>query len=134
MKNKIILILVISSFLITSFVLAAGSAKKTFNAGLEATGIESGQAQVKPSGMTLPEYIGVGINALLTFLGVIFLALMIYGGYKWMMARGNDQEVEIAKKTIQNAVIGLIIIVASYAVVAYITGEFGFLAKTTLKK
>lgn len=56
------------------------------------------------------------IKTVLGFLGVIFVILMIYGGYTWMMARGNEQDVEKAKSTIRNAVIGLIIVVSAYAI------------------
>lgn len=56
------------------------------------------------------------ITTALTFVGVIFLVLAIYGGYIWMIARGNEQEVEKAKNTLIAAVIGLVIVIAAYAV------------------
>lgn len=61
---------------------------------------------------------GKVIKAVLSLLGVIFLVLMIYGGYIWMLARGNDQEVEKAKNIIKNAIIGLIVVLAAYAITA----------------
>lgn len=60
------------------------------------------------------------IYALMSLLGIIFLALMIYGGYNWMTARGNDQQVEKAKNIITRAIIGLIIVVGSYAIWSFI--------------
>ena len=56
------------------------------------------------------------INTLLSFLGVIFLILMIYGGFLWMTARGNEEQVTKSKNLIIAAVIGLIIVLASYAI------------------
>lgn len=56
------------------------------------------------------------INGVLTLLGSIFLALMVYGGFKWMTSRGNSQAVDEAKKVIGNAVIGLGIVAAAYAI------------------
>ena len=56
------------------------------------------------------------IQVALGFLGVIFVVLMVYGGYTYMVARGNEQEVEKAMNTIQRAVIGLIIVVSAYAI------------------
>lgn len=65
-----------------------------------------------------------GITAwLFSFLGIIFLALMISGGFMWMTARGNEAQVNKAKELITMAVIGLIIISAAYAITAFI-GDF----------
>ena len=56
------------------------------------------------------------ITTALTFVGVIFLVLAIYGGYTWMIARGNEQEVEKAKNIIIYAVIGLVVVLSAYAI------------------
>ena len=60
------------------------------------------------------------IKAFLSILGIIFLILIVYGGYIWMMSRGNEQEVEKAKQIIQRAIIGLIIIVAAYVITVFV--------------
>lgn len=60
------------------------------------------------------------IKILLGFLGVIFLGLMMYGGYIWMMARGNQAEVDKAKKLIESAIIGLVIVLAAYAITMFV--------------
>jgi len=60
------------------------------------------------------------IKLALSFVGVLFLLLCLYGGYKWMTARGNEQEVEDAKKLLTAAVIGLIIILAAYLISAFV--------------
>lgn len=56
------------------------------------------------------------IEIFLSFLGIIFLILMLYGGYNWMTAAGDESKVETAKSTIQRAIIGLIIIISAYAI------------------
>lgn len=56
------------------------------------------------------------INFSLSFLGVIFVVLMIYGGWLWMTDQGNEAQVEKAKKIIITAVVGVIIITSSYAI------------------
>ncbi|MFA5248459.1 MAG: hypothetical protein WC415_04520 [Patescibacteria group bacterium] len=52
----------------------------------------------------------------LSFLGVIFLLLMIYGGFLWMTDQGKEEQVEKAKKIIVAAIIGIIIITSAYAI------------------
>lgn len=64
--------------------------------------------------------VGTIITAFLSILGVIFLVLMLYGGYLWMMDRGNSEQVEKAKQVITAAIIGLIIVVAAYAITQFI--------------
>lgn len=64
----------------------------------------------------LPEFIGNVLKFLLTLVGSIFLLLIIYAGIQWMTAGGNTDQVKKASQTIRNSVIGLIIIVLSYAV------------------
>jgi TRAP-type C4-dicarboxylate transport system permease small subunit len=56
--------------------------------------------------------------------GVIFLILMVYGGYIWMIARGNDELISKAKDTIRSAIIGIIIVVGAYAITSYLVNAF----------
>jgi hypothetical protein len=56
------------------------------------------------------------INAALSLTSVFFLLLEIYAGVRWMTAQGNAEDVTKAQETLKAAVIGLIIISASYAV------------------
>lgn len=69
---------------------------------------------------------GIGgiIGAGLSFLGIIFLLLTIYGGFLWMFASGNEQQIEKAKTLIQAAVTGLVIILAAYAVTSLLGSSF----------
>jgi hypothetical protein len=60
------------------------------------------------------------INGFLAIVGVIFLIEMVYGGYLWMTAQGNDDQVTKAKELIRQAVMGVIVIVAAYAIVYFV--------------
>lgn len=65
------------------------------------------------------------IQAVLSFLGVIFLVLMIYGGYLWMTARGNEEQLTKAKNVIIAAVTGLVIVVSAYAISWFVVDKLG---------
>jgi len=65
------------------------------------------------------------IQAALSFVGVVFLILAIYGGYLWMTARGNEDQVTKAKNTIRAAAIGLIIVLAAFAISVFVVQIFG---------
>ncbi|MDP3899982.1 MAG: hypothetical protein Q8Q23_02775 [bacterium] len=60
------------------------------------------------------------VNAFLGILGVIFIILTIYAGYLWMTAGGNEEQVTRAKKYIANSIIGVIIIIAAYAITYFV--------------
>ncbi len=68
------------------------------------------------------EIAGSIIGSLLTWTGVIFLALIFAGGITWMTAQGNEQKIEKAKQMIVAAIFGLLIVLSAYAITAYIGG------------
>lgn len=61
-------------------------------------------------------YIANIINIALSFIGVIFVVLIIYAGFLWMTARGNDSQVEKAQGYIKNSIIGIIVIFTAFIV------------------
>jgi hypothetical protein len=71
------------------------------------------------------EMIAAVIQTALSFLGIVFLLLTIYGGYLWMTARGNEQQVEKAKNLLTAAIIGLIIVLAAYTISYFVMQKLG---------
>lgn len=63
------------------------------------------------------------IRAALALLGIVLVALILYAGFLWMTAGGNEENIANAKKTITNAVIGLVIILSAYAIVSFILNQ-----------
>ncbi len=64
--------------------------------------------------------VGRLIQTVLSYLGVLFLILMLYSGFLYMTARGDEKKITSAKGIIIGAVTGLIIIAASYALTAFV--------------
>lgn len=56
------------------------------------------------------------IRIFLGFLGMIFVVLMVTAGFKWMNSQGDEKAISGAKQQIAAAVIGLMIILASYGI------------------
>lgn len=73
---------------------------------------------------TLASTLGIIINVALSILGIIFLAITIISGYQWMTAQGNEAQVTKAKDSVTRAVIGLIVVIASYAIWFFIKTYF----------
>jgi len=82
---------------------------------LEAVGSHTGLGN-KP----LEETIGLLINVLLGILGIIFLILVIYAGFLWMTAGGDEKRVATAKQILITSVIGLIILLSAYAISTFV--------------
>jgi protein-S-isoprenylcysteine O-methyltransferase Ste14 len=60
------------------------------------------------------------INIILGFLGIVAVIIILLGGFKWMTAGGNEDKVGEAKKLITAGIIGLVIIVASFAIATFV--------------
>lgn len=52
----------------------------------------------------------------LQLIGVVFLCLIVYAGALWMLAGGNEENIEKSKKIIKASIIGLIIVLSAYSI------------------
>lgn len=84
---------------------------------------EGGASNIPFVGSSPAQIIGQVVGIALSFIGVLFFGLFIYAGFKWMTARGNEEEVKKSIDLIQAAVFGLIIILAAYAFTAFLTNS-----------
>ena len=69
--------------------------------------------------------VGRIINVFLSFLGVVFLVLLIYAGAIWMTAGGDGKKVEKARAILINAVVGLVITMSAYAISVFVLNLLG---------
>lgn len=97
---------------------AAADQQPTF--GLDDT---AKAARLNITDKTPAEFVGDIIGYALSFIGVVFFVLMIYGGLRWMTARGNSEIVEKAKNIIETAVIGIIIVFLAYTVTNFVINK-----------
>jgi hypothetical protein len=93
---------------------------------LEAVGTGEGGSYVEANAWTLSMIIGQAVNILLTFLGIIFIILIISAGYRWMTASGNQETITQAKGSLKSSIIGLLIVVGAYAIWELIASQLLF--------
>ncbi|MFC1598443.1 hypothetical protein ACFL2U_00305 [Patescibacteria group bacterium] len=60
------------------------------------------------------------IQVIIGLMGMVFFTLLIYGGYMYMTAGGKEERIKKAKDTIIAAVIGLLIVLAAYAIATFV--------------
>ena len=103
---------------------AGVSFKESFNSSLTTTAGKTGHLSGANSSFfntkDPAEIVGQVIKILLSLLGIVFLILLIYGGYIWMTDRGEEKQVTKARDIIRNAIIGLIVVLAAYAVTDFV--------------
>ncbi len=122
-KFLLLFLILLFGFFSFSFCLADTSSQNlndAFGKPLEDAAKGAGYDQ---SQKDITSIISIIINLALSFLGVIFLGLMIYGGYYWMTARGEEEKVTKAKDTITRAIVGLVIVVAAYAISVFVVNS-----------
>ena len=66
---------------------------------------------------SLRQYILNVLNFTLTFLGLIAVVFIIYAGFLYVTSGGDDGNMEKAKKIILYAIIGILVILAAFAIV-----------------
>ncbi len=60
------------------------------------------------------------VEILLAIAGLVAVIFLIVGGFRYITAGGNEETAESAKKTITNAIIGIVIIILAFVIVRVI--------------
>ena len=115
--SKIIVSIVISFTLFSSPVHAA----KTFQANTAALNTVVTKSGIEKTDVNSMFSNIVSVAMGLT--GIIYLGFMVYAGFKWMTARGNEQDITDARNTIIAATIGLIVIIGAYAITNFVSEQ-----------
>ncbi len=116
-KIGLLLLFIFSSVFFTVPVFAyktIESSGKSLNSTVEPTGLSTSDLQTTT---------GSFIKGALTVVGTVFFGLMVYGGFLWMTARGEEDQITRSKETIIAAIIGLAVILAAYAATNFVTNN-----------
>ncbi len=60
------------------------------------------------------------INVFLGLLGVVLLVIILYAGFLWMTAGGDSAKVDKAKAWLRNGIIGVVIVLLSWAIASFV--------------
>jgi hypothetical protein len=121
---------ILSVFFLTSLPAATAAGIGDWQTRLDQGAGDQGAAlynteQEATTAQTIAKYLGA-LLMITPFLGFILVALLILAGYQWMTAAGNSEKVEIAKKRIRNALIGIIILTAIYLIAYFIISRLSY--------
>jgi len=113
----ILFVFCVFNFLLTTPIVA--STQDTIMKGFKNTGSSAGY-EVDSGGKPKEEFIpawGSYVKGLINLMAFLFLVLMIYGGWLWMTAKGNEEQVQKAKNIMIQATIGLGIVIGARIIV-----------------
>ena len=79
-----------------------------------------GYSGYEPGRFPLAIRVGIVMRGLLLLVGVVFLSITVYSGIRFMMAGGNEEQVEKARTRILRATIGLAIVLGSWIIVGFV--------------
>ncbi len=121
-KRVLVIILLLSSVIVPQVVLAQSSQFCTVGGGFIKVPCVLG-GELGPAGKTTFGGITVQVISIaLLVVGSLAVIFLIWGGARYITARGNEEQAEDAKKIIKNAIIGVIVVIFSFAVVNVIAG------------
>ena len=113
--NKFIINLGIASTILATTLLPL-TAHAQLGARIKQMQRDTGQAAGIETQRDVRDIVASVIRTALSILGIVFVLLIVYAGYKWMTAGGEEKDVLEAKRMIRNAIIGLAIILLSRAI------------------
>lgn len=113
--GRIILAVLLGIFISSSSIMAAPDIGLDYASNLELVGVTED-----------PRDILVGaVRFLLTWLGILAVSVILWGGLRWMISMGNEDRLAAAKATITSGIIGLILILSSFAIVNFVIQATG---------
>jgi hypothetical protein len=69
--------------------------------------------------------VGAAINLILGGAGIVAFIFLLWGGLQWILAGGDKEGTEKARKKITSALIGLAIVFSAYALLFIVRALFG---------
>jgi hypothetical protein len=115
-KLTIFCLIIVIAFLLASPAVFATDASGVTNALYNLNNTAKTGGIETTSQKDLPTIIGKVVGAVLAFTGVVFFCLILWAGMGWMLAKGNEEEINKAKETIFGAVLGLLVVLGAYAI------------------
>lgn len=109
------ILIILTAFIISPSVLAqdigTGSGDNPLNTITNRAGYKTVQGDA-----FIDTFIGKIIAMVLGFVGALFLGLIVFAGFQWMSAGGNEDTVSKARKKIVSSVIGLGIVLFAFII------------------
>lgn len=130
-RNISMLTWIITGLMSLFFLLNAPQVAAQYPYGQPPPGGCDGYNPADPYGLDCGSYSGLSsrdprlivarfINVSLSILGILAVVIIVFAGFRWMTAGGNEEQTKSARNILVAAVIGLIIILTAFSVANFI--------------
>lgn len=72
----------------------------------------------------LASFLGTVTGLALSLLGLLFFVLIVYAGFLWMTAAGDEDRIQKATKIVRGTIIGLVLATSAWAITVLVTAAF----------
>ncbi|HUC87494.1 MAG TPA: TrbC/VirB2 family protein [Candidatus Saccharimonadales bacterium] len=88
-------------------------------------GVSDGANEVQPTGTptSLPTAAKNISDTLIYIVGAVAVIMLIIGGLRYVASQGDAAGVKAAKDTILYGIVGVVVAILAYAIVAFVTGS-----------
>lgn len=120
MKKLIVSVMLLSLLVLP---LTAGAAELTaddLGLGLGGTTAGEGAGEIGLGDQDIMTSINSIIRVILSFLGILAVIIILWGGFIWMTAMGDETKVDKAKTLIIAGIVGIVIILSAYAIAEFV--------------
>ncbi len=117
--KKIFLIIILSLAFVFSLSGRALAACELNSEGQEICSLENPLAGNKTEATAI---ISTAIKAALGIVGALTLLMLVWGGFQWLTSAGNPEKVKSGTQTMVWAIIGVVLVFASYLLLSTFTG------------
>ena len=118
-KIYIFFILIFTLIYVFTVYAAPVSMASNFSEGLKTTAGKTGAGYPdlpkEGAAWLIAKMLGSALTAM--FMGVTGMLSLMYGGYKYLMSRGNEQDIELGKRVIYNTLIAMFVAFSVYGIV-----------------
>ena len=88
--------------------------------GLVSNGVSSACGSACNTGTTVPGILKAVVNALIFIIGAVSVIMIVVGGLRFVLSNGDAKAAEAGRQTVLYAIIGVILAIASYAIVQFV--------------
>ncbi len=93
---------------------------------LATTSVQQGISDVNPGNNNVPQSLPSSVqtiaDTLIYIVGAVAVLMLIIGGLRYVISQGDSAAVKQAKDTILYGIIGVVVAILAYAIVAFIAG------------
>ena len=76
-------------------------------------------------GMGVGDIVEIILRVVLWIVGILSVAMIIYGGVKYVMSQGDPAKTTAARKTITFAIVGVIVAILAHLIVSFVVDSIG---------